>query len=136
MESVKEAAGDFDWTRKTPSPPSPPDSNAKEATDSVVSDSVESKMQTRKITKAHFAHAINVVHASLSTGSRSELYQWHETHGRKKTLAYNNNDSMSTTSKLSNGYSGGFRGASVSGNTGASYGSYSRIASESRRYDW
>jgi len=97
MESVKEAVGDFNWTRRTPLNSSADTSDKNEAP--VVTDGAESTIQARTITQAHFTHAINEVSASSSADSHSELYRWHVQFGRKRTQDDNSNGRSQTNGR-------------------------------------
>jgi len=92
MASVKDAVG---WTSITP-----PRGNA-DRTDQIetpaVADGVESKIQTRAITPAHFMHALDEVSASSSEGSHSELRRWHDRFGHKGTLGNRDSVKFQTT---------------------------------------
>jgi hypothetical protein len=83
MASVKDAIDGFSWT---PVIPAETTASVPEQADTstATTDGVESKIQTRTITLAHFKHAINEVSASSSLNSHSDLYRWHAQFGHKR----------------------------------------------------
>jgi len=102
MASVKDAVG---WTSMMP-----PKDNTDIIETPAVADGVESKIQTRTITLAHFMHALDEVSASSSEGSHSELHLWHDRFGHKGTLD-NKNSVKSQTTGLPTGRGGDYGGA-------------------------
>lgn len=97
MASVKESIGDFSWT-STPH---------KSDTDTAATDKPDSRVQNRTITLAHFTHALGEILPSSSVGSHSELRQWHDKFGRKRTLDDSNYSRPQTNGVNGTGSQGG-----------------------------
>lgn len=82
MESVKEAAGDFNWT--LPKARSQP-RNVVDSTES--KNSTTPEINKRKITLAHLLHAMGEVSPSVAPGGYSELLHWHAQFGKKTAVS-------------------------------------------------
>lgn len=84
MASIKDAIGNFNWTRTIPSEPKGdiPDQGE-------MHKGAALNIKARTMTMANFTHATNEVFASSGAGSHSKLQHWHDQFGRQRALDNN-----------------------------------------------